>query len=91
MTRFLSIADVQARWSCGRTFVYAAVAEMKAGGYLRRLQLGRVQRIAEESIERFEALHTDHREAPALDRGRRRESPRATTPVGAAIRALAVG
>jgi len=54
---FLSIADVAARWSCGRSFVYEAIAEMERNGYLRRLVLGRVQRIAVESILQYEVLH----------------------------------
>jgi hypothetical protein len=55
---FLSVLDLQARWSCGRTFVYAAITEMERRGYLRRLQLGRVQRIALASVEAWEAAHS---------------------------------
>jgi len=58
VTRFLSISDIRARWSCGRTFVYGAIAEMERGGYLRRIHLGSVQRIALGSVEQWEALHT---------------------------------
>jgi hypothetical protein len=58
-TRFLSIRDVQTRWSCGRTFAYEALAEMEAAGYLRRFWLGRCQRVAVESVERYEAEHAD--------------------------------
>ena len=64
MAVFLSISDVAARWSCGRTFVYGAIAEMEREGYLRRIWLGRVQRIALESLERWEQAHsTSSREA----------------------------
>lgn len=55
---FLSIAELTARWGCGRTFTYDAIAEMEAGGYLKRIWLGRVQRVGIESVERWEALHT---------------------------------
>jgi len=67
MASFLSIADVAARWSCGRTFVYGAIAEMEREGYLRQLHLGRVRRIALESVEQYEALHAKAatEEAPA--------------------------
>lgn len=54
---FSSIADLTARWSCARSTVYAAIREMERSGYLKRLFLGRVQRIAMESIEEFERLH----------------------------------
>jgi hypothetical protein len=55
---FLSIAELTARWGCGRTFAYEAVAEMEAGGYLKRLWLGRVQRLSIESVQTWEALHS---------------------------------
>jgi hypothetical protein len=64
MPAFLSISDICTRWSCGRTFVYAAVAEMEREGYLRRLWLGRVQRVELVSVERYEALHADQRATP---------------------------
>jgi hypothetical protein len=89
-TRWLSVSDLQARWSCGRTQVYSAIAEMQAAGYLRRLQLGRVQRVAEESVERFEAIHAGPRGEVARAPARRREPARDATPIGAAIRALKV-
>jgi DNA-binding IclR family transcriptional regulator len=54
---FLSIADIQERWSVSRATVYRALSEMERGGYLRRLWLGRVQRVAFASLERFEAVH----------------------------------
>lgn len=54
---FLSIAELTARWGCGRTFTYEAIAEMEAAGYLKRLYLGRVQRVALESAEEFERRH----------------------------------
>jgi hypothetical protein len=54
---FLSIAELTARWGCGRTFVYEAVAEMEQAGYLKRIWLGRVQRLSIESVERWEGLH----------------------------------
>jgi hypothetical protein len=67
--RFLSIDDVRARWSCGRTFVYAAIGEMERDGYLQRIWLGRVQRIAAESVGRWEALHSQPAAEP-LTKGR---------------------
>jgi hypothetical protein len=57
VTRYLSIADLRARWSCGRTFAYQAIAEMESGGYLRRIWLGPSQRIALDSVEAWERLH----------------------------------
>jgi hypothetical protein len=54
---FSSIADLTARWSCARSTVYAAIKEMEQSRYLKRLFLGRVQRIAMESIEEFERRH----------------------------------
>lgn len=89
-SRFLSVSDLQARWSCGRTFIYAALGEMERAGYLRRLWLGRVQRVGLESIERWEEAHarrdpTPEGQALALPaRPRRAEAASA----GAAIRAL---
>jgi len=56
-TRFLSVADIDARWSCSRAHVYRAIAEMEREGYLRRLLLGRVQRVAEASVAQYEARH----------------------------------
>ena len=63
---FLSIAELTARWGCGRTFTYHAIAEMDAGGYLQRIWLGRVQRVSIEAVERWEALHSKPR--PNSDR-----------------------
>jgi hypothetical protein len=56
---FLSIGDIRDRWSCGRTFVYEALADMERGGYLRRLAIGRRPRFALDSIETWERLHTN--------------------------------
>jgi hypothetical protein len=54
---WLSINGLRRRLSCGKTFAYQVVAEMEQGGYLRRIWLGRHQRIAVESVERWEAAH----------------------------------
>ncbi len=56
---FLSVQDIHERWSCGRTFVYQAIAEMEHRGWLRRMWVGRHQRIALESVQRWEAEHVD--------------------------------
>jgi len=95
MASFLSIADVAARWSCGRTFVYGAIAEMEREGYLRQLHLGRVRRIALESVEQYETLHASCPEKDAdrvsvatgrLVRERRqRDSPRPPVPSGGSL------
>ena len=55
---FLSVADLAARWGCGRTFTYGAISEMDAAGYLQRVWLGRVQRVSVDSVEKWEALHS---------------------------------
>lgn len=55
---FLSISDLRARWSCSRAFVYTAIGGMERGGYLRRIYLGRVQRVALDSVETWERLHS---------------------------------
>ncbi len=55
---FLSVQGIQNRWSCGRTFVYEAIAEMQVKGYLKRMWLGRHQRITLESVERWETEHS---------------------------------
>jgi hypothetical protein len=60
--RYLSVQDIRTRWSCGRTFVYEAIAEMEVGGYLKRMWLGRHQRIALESVEHWEAAHVKPRQ-----------------------------
>lgn len=60
---YLSIQDIQQRWAMGRSFAYEAVAEMQQQGYLKRMWCGRHQRIAVESVERWEALHAE----PQLD------------------------
>jgi hypothetical protein len=85
---FLSVNDLRARWRCSKSFVYSALAEMERNGYLRRLRLGRVQRIAMESVEQYEAAHTL---ASALPRNEQRKAPKpgASAP-GDAIRALRV-
>jgi hypothetical protein len=87
MSLFLSIADLTTRWSCGRTFVYAALREMEDQGYLRRLWLGRVQRVALEAVERWETLHSQGpapaRVAPVLAIRKRR--PRVVSARGPSI------
>jgi hypothetical protein len=86
---FLSIGDLRVRWSCSKSFVYVALAEMESAGYLRRLRLGRAVRVAVESVERWESEHTV---AAAAPREERRRPPRASAPTSAgdAIRALRV-
>ena len=54
---FLSIASLTARWNCARSTTYEAIKDMERGGYLKRVYLGRVQRISMESIEEFERQH----------------------------------
>jgi hypothetical protein len=58
---WLSIPDLQERWSASRSSVYRALAVMAREGYLRRMALGSDQRIALESVERYEGC----REKPA--------------------------
>jgi hypothetical protein len=61
---YLSVNDIRRRWSCGRTFVYTAIAEMERGGYLRRIWLGRDQRLSVESVETWERLHQEPANEP---------------------------
>ena len=56
-TQFLAIRDIRRRWSCARSTVYDAIKEMDAARYLKRLYLGRVQRVALSSIEEYERRH----------------------------------
>jgi MarR-like DNA-binding transcriptional regulator SgrR of sgrS sRNA len=57
--QYLTLQDLRARWHCGKTFAYEAIAEMQANGYLTRLWIGRSQRIGLASIERWELEHSD--------------------------------
>jgi hypothetical protein len=73
---FLSVNDLRARWSCSRGSVYTALTDMERGGYLRRIYLGRVQRVALDSIETWERLHSSPRgESRAEVAGMRRQVP----------------
>lgn len=84
VTAFLSIPDIQARWSCSRAHVYRAIAEMDRDGYLRRLLLGRSthQRISVESVEAWERLHSTPQVEDRAPVARLREPirPRKKTP-----------
>lgn len=56
---WLSINDLCARWSCGRSTVYRKLKEMEQGGYLRRFFLGKTDvRVNVESVETWERLHS---------------------------------
>jgi hypothetical protein len=72
---FLSVNDLRARWSCSRSFVYRAIADMERAGYLQRIYLGSVQRVALDSVETWERLHSSPQgesraEVPTLRRRR---------------------
>lgn len=67
-TKYLSVSGICQRWSCGRTFAYEAIHEMDRAGYLTRFYVGkRDLRIAVESLEQYERLHS-RRERDAEER-----------------------
>jgi len=72
--RYLSITDLCRRWSCGRSFAYAAVGDMARAGYFRRIPVGRQHRIALESVEIWERLH-EHRADEEVAQLRRQVVP----------------
>jgi hypothetical protein len=64
-TKYLSVNGICQRWSCGRTFAYEAIHEMDRAGYLERFYVGkRDLRIAVESLEQYERLHSRREQDP---------------------------
>lgn len=55
---YYSIQALRIRWSCGETKVYDAIHEMESNHYLKRMFVGHDQRVALESVERYEREHT---------------------------------